>query len=201
MCRLRNVRLHVVAQIKGCIYSKVTANPILTTLASARLLLPAGLAAITDKLPKWQVGNIDRPPPRSRHSPRGGYAPLSLTSTSWGFKTEHWYYHRPAVSPCQCAGFFATSKLKIRTECQPVFPTEKDSFLGTGLAVVIQNFKIFRGPVSDSKGTGKCVQICWLFRSHQKQPDVEERRTVKRAFNLQACKSSSMFHARSKCQR
>ena len=61
-------------------------HPILTTLASARLLLPAGLAAITDKLPKWQVGNIDRPPPRSRHSPRGGYAPLSLTSTSWGLR-------------------------------------------------------------------------------------------------------------------
>lgn len=149
MCRLRNVRLHVVAQIKVCIYSKVTANPILTTLASARLLLPAGLAAITDKLPKWQVGNIDRPPPRSRHSPRRRLCTPKPDLNKLGFKTEHWYYHRPAVSPCQCAGFFATSKLKIRTECQPVFPTDKDSFLGTGLAVTVRGPS--RAPVNVSR--------------------------------------------------
>jgi hypothetical protein len=45
------------------------------------------------------------------------------------------------------------------------------------------------------------ISALFEFRSHQKQPDVEERRTVKRAFNLQASKNSSMFHARSKCQR
>jgi hypothetical protein len=45
------------------------------------------------------------------------------------------------------------------------------------------------------------ISSLFEFRSHQKEPDVEERRTVKRAFNLQACKNSSMFHARSKCQR
>ena len=44
------------------------------------------------------------------------------------------------------------------------------------------------------------ISAWFEFRSHQKQPDVEERRKVKRAFNLQACKNSSMFHARSECR-